>query len=362
MQSDLLVTLTDTELLREAGARVVIAGVDAPGGLMHSFANAFGRQGAAVRTWCYVRGAYASPFGALATRALWRLAPSVMSRRANARMAEALRDATSDLVVVLKGQFVLPETVDTIRRATGAVVVNYYPDDPFEADASMGLTGGPSVLRAYDRCYTFAQHLVEEYRRHGVTDVEWMPFARDIDQHSFVPAIEPPEFDAVFVGNLDSERVRWLEAVAARHRVGIFGEHTLAAVPAASPLRRATFLPAAYEAELGKALARGAVSLNVMRLQNRFSHNMRSYESLACGAFTISQWTPELERMFRDGEEVVFAKSPEEMAALVGAWLPRRERRRAVAAAGFARVADDTYDARARTMLDYVGASGVSRR
>ena len=335
---------------------VTILGVDAPGGMMRSFARAFGREGTAVRSWCLVREAYRSPLGSFATRVLWRLAPSMMTARANRRIVDAIAAAETDLVLVIKGQFILPATIETIRRETGAVVVNYYPDDPFEADSSKGMVAGVESLASYDRCYTFARHLVDEYRRRGIAEVEWMPFARDIDQQWPVPAVNPPEFDAVFVGNLDGDRVRWLEAVAARYRLAIFGELTRAVVPARSPLRRATFLPAAYESDLGPALARGAASLNVMRHQNRLSHNMRSYESLACGAFTISQWTPELETMFRDGHEVVFARSPDEMADLVGYWRTRRDERLAIARNGFARVADDTYDLRARAILQVIPA------
>lgn len=340
----------------KAPARVLLLGEDAPGGLMRSFARAFRREGATVRTWCLVREAYRSSLGSFATRVLWRLAPSAMTARANRRIVDAIAGVEADLVLVIKGQFVLPATIETIRRGTGAVVVNYYPDDPFEIDASKGLVAGVESLASYDRCYTFARHIVDEYRRRGITSVEWMPFARDVDQQWPVPPVAPPEFDAVFVGNLDADRVRWLEAVAARYRLAVFGHLTRAVVPARSSLRRATFLPAAYESELGRALARGAVSLNVMRHQNRFSHNMRSYESLACGAFTISQWTPELETMFRDGYEVIFARSPDEMAELVGYWRTRPEERLEIARNGFARVADDSYDVRARAILDAIPA------
>jgi hypothetical protein len=277
-----------------------------------------------------------------------------MIRQVNRRVVRELSGHSADLVMVIKGEYVLPATVHTLRERSGGRVVNYYPDDPFSKDPSMGLVAGVETLAAYDRCYTFARHLMSDYTRHGVRDVEWLPFARDPDMHSPVVPAEPPDFDAVFVGNLDEERVKWLAPIAARYRLAIFGEHTRAAVPRASPVSRATFLPAAYGPDLARAQARGAVALNIMRVQNRRSHNMRSFDSLASGAFTLSQWTEELETMFRDGEELVFARDPEEMAAKVGEWLPHPNARRQVAQAGFARVEHDTYQVRARTILNAI--------
>jgi spore maturation protein CgeB len=184
--------------------------------------------------------------------------------------------------------------------------------------------------------------------------VTWLPFARDPDQHSPMSQSPTPEFDIVFVGNLDAERVQWLEGVAASFNVAIFGEHTRAAVPRQSVLRKATFLPAAYGSALCRTLARGAISLNVMRRQNRFSHNMRSFESLACGAFTLSQRTPELCTMFREDVELAFASTPEELSSRIDYWLSRAAERRRIGAAGFRRVENDTYEERARTILAVV--------
>lgn len=333
-----------------AAPRVRLLGVDAPGSLMYSFEAGFRRLGAEVSTYCLNR-AFRGSLGRTVARVGRRLLPDTMIRIANERVVREQPSGSAELILVLKGEYLLPSTVEALRASTGAVVANYYPDDPFSTDPSMGLVAGVKTLTAYDVCFTFARHLLDDYRRAGVANADWLPFARDPDQFSPVPPVEPPEFDAVFVGNLDEERVRWLAPVAARWRLAVFGEHTLAAVPRTSALRGATFLPAAYGAQLAHSLARGAVALNMMRIQNRRSHNMRSFESLASGAFTLSQWTEELETMFRGGEEVVFARDPDEMADAVGRWLPKREERLAIARAGFARVEHDTYEGRARTIM-----------
>ena len=126
-------------------------------------------------------------------------------------------------------------------------------------------------------------------------------------------------------------------------------------MPRRSVLARATFAPAAYGRDLARALASGVISLNVMRPQNARSHNMRSYESPACRAFTLSQRTPELRELFVEGEEIACFETLDELRDTVSRWLPDARGRERVAGSGFARVRDDTYARRAGEILERTG-------
>jgi spore maturation protein CgeB len=334
--------------------RVLILGEDAPGGLMASYARGFFELGIETRTFCLAR-AYAATLPSIRTRALRRIAEPVLLGAFNDHVARELSGIEVDLVLVIKGHRLSAVTVDRIRESSGAPIVNFYPDDPFSRERSNRLAHGLNVLAAYDACFTFARHLVPEYERAGAQAVHYLPFARDPELHAPVAAVSPPAFDVVFVGNLDEERVRYLGALAPDYRVAVFGERTTVTVPRGSALARATFAPAAYGTDLARALACGAISLNVMRPQNARSHNMRSFESPACGAFTLSQRTPELSELFAEGEEIACFGSVNELREAVARWLPDARARAAVAGSGFARVRDETYSRRACAILERTG-------
>ena len=334
--------------------RVLILGEDAPGGLMASYARGFAELGVEARTFCLAR-AYASVLPSIRPRALRRVAEPMLLAAFNAAVERDLSGAAADLVLVLKGHRLSTDTISALRESIGAPVVNFFPDDPFSRERSNRLAYGEAVLAAYDACFTFARHLMAEYERAGARAVYYLPFARDPELHAPPTPAGAPEFDVVFVGNLDDDRVAWLDAVASDHRVAVFGERTTVVVPRRSALARATFGPAAYGAALAETLGRGAISLNVMRPQNARSHNMRSFESLACGAFTLSQRTPELTTLFADGEEVVCAGSIAELRESVDRWLGDPEGRASIARAGFERVREDTYARRACTLLERSG-------
>lgn len=328
---------------------------------MGSYERGFAELGIQTQTFCLAR-AYESSVPAIRSRALRRVAEPVVLSTFNENVARDLTGVEVDLVLVIKGHRLSPTTVARIRESIGAPVVNFFPDDPFSKERSNRLAYGPNVLTAYDACFTFARHLIPDYERAGVRQVQYLPFARDPALHA--PAVSPaePVFDVVFVGNLDSDRVTFLDALARDYRVAVFGERTAAVVPRGSALARATFAPAAYGDDLAHALACGAISLNVMRPQNSRSHNMRSFESPACGAFTLSQRTPELSELFVEGEQVICFSGVDELRDAVARWLAEARARIGIAAAGYARVRDDTYARRANTMLQTAGlTSGAAQ-
>lgn len=331
--------------------RVLIVGEEAPGALADSYARAFRSLGAEVARLCTRRGAWLGVPGA-GTRAGRRLLAPLAARALNRRVRRAAGEG-AELVLVVKGAELEPATVAALRRATGAPVVNLYPDDPFSTLRANRLRHGPAVLREYTHCFTFARHLVDAYSRAGAA-ASYLPFAWDEHLHRPCPPAGAASLDAVFVGNLDAERIRWLEAVDPA-RLAVFGEHTRAALPRGSRLARARFFPAVYGRDMAALLARSRISLNVMRAQNAASHNMRSWESPACGAFTLSQHTAELAELFRDGEEVALAATPAALGEAVEHWLARPEERARVAAGGLRRVAGESYAARAATILRTVG-------
>lgn len=282
-----------------------------------------------------------------------RLFEPVIVRAYNSMVKRELHRVDADLILVVKGQHLHPKTIRSIRQSVGAPIVNFYPDDPFLNVWANRLTYGSEVLASYDACFSFARHLVPEYRKSGATQTHYLPFARDPVLHRPPGCIhENPPYDVVFVGNLDSVRIKWLEPLSDL-QIAIYGEQTREALSYFSPLHRADFYPAAYGADLARALQQGAISLNIMRRQNERSHNMRSFESPACGAFTLSQRTPELTELFNEGNEIACFGTPEELQKKIDFWLRHPRKRKSVARRGFRRVKNDTYKKRALAILEH---------
>jgi glycosyltransferase involved in cell wall biosynthesis len=332
--------------------RVLIMGHDEPGSLMRSYAGGFRERGLSVETYCLAKAL------ASITRLPRRRPVDVaLARRRGARLSRKVvddhRGVRADLALVLKGEYLRAEAVSAMRVELGCPVINLYPDDPFSGVAVNRLVFGPAVLRAYDGRYTFSRRLVGAYRRAGVSEVEWLPFARDPALHAPFRATGPPKADVVFVGNFDQARAEWLSALE-RFRVVVHGDLRINRRMArrVRGLRGFILRSPAVGPEMSRALANGAISVNVLREQNKGSHNMRSFESLACGAFTISEDSEEIRSLFEDGVHLVTVRDPAELAAAAVRWLRDPVGRARIAEAGFRRVEHDTYTRRCDFLLE----------
>ncbi len=327
---------------------LLLAGEDIPGSLGISYADAFQSLGWTV-TYFPLSAAGALHKGILA-RARARIASRATESRLNEGLRAEVRRLRPDLSLVIKGHRLSAATIAELRQTSALGAINFYPDDPFSSAAVN--EASTATLREYSACFIFAEHLLPSYKAIRVRAAYYLPFARDPALHAPAP-VHDPEFEAVFVGNLDADRVKWLEAIADRD-IAIFGHETRRAIPAGSKLNRAAFFSPVFGADLAKALGRGRVSLNFLRRQNAGSHNMRSFESPACGAFTLSQRSPELIKLFRVGEEIETFSTARELSDGLSASLANPEKRARIAEAGFRRVEHDTYARRVETMLSSI--------
>jgi len=91
--------------------------------------------------------------------------------------------------------------------------------------------------------------------------------------------------------------------------------------------------------------------------------SMRTFESLGCGAFYLTQWTPAVENLFSNHEHLVWSKSPQETVELVEYYLARPEERQRIARNGQAYVyARHTYHHRAEEFLNALQTPAVGSR
>jgi spore maturation protein CgeB len=337
--------------------RVLILGHDEPGGLMHSYARGFEEMGHAVQSYCLAT-ALASVRRIPSNRVTDAALARPFGRRLNEKVAADLEHLSADLVLIIKGEHLSPDGIRAIRSRLRCPVINFYPDDPFSHLHFNRLVFGPDTLRAYDACFTYSRRLARRYEDLGILHVDWLPFARDPALHAPPPDRPQVRSALVFAGNLDAERLDWLEAVADLE-IEVYGDirRNRRAIRKRPSLKSIKLHPPAVGLEMATALRRGAISLNLLRVQNKGSHNMRSFESPACGAFTLSERSDEIVELFQDDVEIVTFADRHELRTATEHWLDQPQGRSEIAAAGFERVRSDTYTQRARWILEHL--SGV---
>lgn len=294
----------------------------------------------------------------------WRLWSNRLSRRlierqildrfSRAFLPALLAAGTFDALFVGKGIWSTPRLWREYKAARpDTTLICYNADDPITT-WSRG-ANRPWVTEAipyYDLYVTYNRALIEPINQAGGKAVLRLPFAWDPDIHPRQAFDDSA--DVVFIGNSDAYREEWLTAlvehpVAADWRVHVYGQwHEVKS----AALRRAIQPVQKTGAEMARLTAGARVALNILRRQNEGSHNMRTFETPGCGGVLASQFSPEQEAVFPDGEAAIYFTTPEEVAPKLAPFVQDPDRLAAVRANAYERVASETYLARAQVLAE----------
>jgi hypothetical protein len=281
------------------------------------------------------------------------------------RLVAELTRLAPDVVMFIKADNVHPTFYPLIRRVTGAPLVVFHPDDPFNQGSF--IARGPSHPRAIgqakaaDLSITWSDRIIERLAAVGVKRQRYLPFSCDPTLHP-VPSVSDEERRALgaqvtFIGNWDAERERWMTAVAAACEAdGV--ELALWGLVywrrAADPrVRRAWRGRALLGSEMSKAVAASDINLNILRAQNKDATNMRTFEIPCVGGFMLHERSAMLGRHFKIGEAVDDFGTPDELATKVRLWLSRPTERARMAAQGHQTALAWTYTDWARQVLEW---------
>jgi spore maturation protein CgeB len=325
--------------------------------LASSYLRAFEAAGASVIPFDESeRAAHFSPW--LRTRVGHRLSVGSLALRSlgarawNQRLLSRVREAKPDLLLVLKGDFVMRETIEAIRDL-GVVVFIFHTDNPFPGHAS----SRPETIaaaRACDCYFIWARSLVSALRDAGAPRVEYLPFGWDPFVLPHAPYKGDAEWDAGFVGGWDREREEWLAPVAARVDLRVWGPPYWTRTRPGSPLRAAWQGTALHGAAAAEVLRRTPISLNIVRRQNLPDGViMRTFELPGCGAFALSRRTSGAMEIFPEGEAGAYFDTPEELLEQLDRYSVDVAARQRMARAAHLIVSQaHTYEHRARQIID----------
>lgn len=306
------------------------------------------------------------PFCELRKIKLWRfrLARRLFERQIiaafNRKWIQGLVETPADIVWAGKGAWAVPWLWKEFKkRKPKSKLVCYNADNPIVTYSRGG--NRPWVTEAipcFDLYCTYNDSLIEALRSAGARQAVRIPFAWDPWLHPEME-LSPEDYrhyacDAVFVGNGDAYREKWMgdiiqDANGRNWQIRIYGDW--------SRCRDRTVMQAVCDAqlygrEMVKAIRSAKICINILRIQNEGSHNMRTFEIPGCGGLMASQYSPEQNEFFPDDEEAIYFKSATEAVEKMSALISQPERLATMRKRAHERAHSNTYVHRARAMMD----------
>lgn len=273
--------------------------------------------------------------------------------KANTKMKKEVTEYNPDALLTLKGELILPETIEWVRDKLGVPTILWCPDDP-----QLFNTVSRRIAPAYDYVFTNSTDAIYWYRDIGVKRVKWIGFGCDPGLHRRVILTKEEKMkyggDICFVGTFFPERLEILR-VLKDFDLKIWGPGWNNIFKKEEELLKLYGNEGVFLEEMVKIYNARKIVLNIQHVQQKYGRltvNMKIFEVTGCGAFLLTARQKGIEDLFEIGKEIVCYESKEELMELVKYFLNNQEEREKIAINGQKRAyKDHTYEKRMKEIL-----------
>ncbi len=246
-----------------------------------------------------------------------------------------------DLVFVIKGESLLPGTIDALRKQ-GAKTANWTLDEPF---GEFSMHNKVQTIPEYDSFFIFDSHYCKLLEEAGAKNAVFLPCSSEpILYHEQLPW-EKRQYlcDAGFVGSHQQNRQAVLERVADLD-VKVWG-YRWPSISHDSPLWPKIEREIPKGDKTMKGLNRMCLLWNSIRCNINVHHmqarhdgaNLRVFDLMATKSFQLCDMIPGLDEVVKTGQDVIAYRSPAELRKMISYFSESEDERK--------RIVDKAYDA-----------------
>jgi spore maturation protein CgeB len=233
---------------------------------------------------------------------LYRAGLSRILHSINDDLLRKVESFKPDVLFVFKGMEIFPAILKTIKDK-GIKLANYNPDNPFIfSGRGSGNKNVTNSIPLFDLFMSYDRGICREMESRFNITSRLLPFGFDIPDALFEACKREPEIVKLcFIGNTDTFRLEFLNNLAtAGIELDLYGMNW----KESSLHKNIQFKGAVFEEELWKKLRAYRVQLNLMRIHNPDSHNMRSFEIAGIGGIQLAPATEDHRIYFTDGKDI----------------------------------------------------------
>jgi spore maturation protein CgeB len=282
--------------------RILIVGSDKIYAIENFYKKYLEQRGVEVRLFTAQNYFYLYYQKSLFNKILYRASLSGINTKINRLFRKNTDEFKPDIIWVFKGMEISPASL-IWAKSRNIKLANYNPDNPFIfSGRGSGNSNVTHSVSLYDLHFTYNLEVKKKLEQEYQLPTVYLPFGFDLDDQLFRVCEEQEEIlKLCFAGNPDAKRADFIENIAkAGIQIDVYGNDWTRYVK--NPL--ISIYPPVYGKEFWKILRRYRVQLNLMRIHNEDSHNMRSFEVPAVGGIMLAPDTREHRMFFEDRKEV----------------------------------------------------------
>ena len=282
------------------------------------------------------------------------LSPFLKTINLNKIFISKVLEVKPDLIFIIKGSFISPETLKEIKNRISVSLFCFNPDNPFNLNKGASNENIRKCIPLYDCYFIWGKFLIPQLLKAGAKRAEYLPFAYDPELHYPVSVNEEEKKifgnDIAFIGSYDKEREEFLLNLI-DYALAIWG-NGWNKLPIFSPLRKKWKGRDAIGEDFSKVCSASKIILNHIRAQNGNAHNMKTFEIPACGGFMLTNRTKEQCGFFEEGKEICCFETPDELKNKIKQFLNNYETRKNISKNAYDKVQKHSYNVRIKEILN----------
>jgi spore maturation protein CgeB len=249
-----------------------------------------------------------------------RLGLTYIYQKINSSFKVKVEEFKPDFIWVFKGMEIAPESL-IWAKSRGIKLINYNPDNPFIfTGRGSGNKNVKDSLDLFDLHYTYSIEILTQLQERKNFLSMLLPFAYELPKNlSEKNLLEVSEINKVcFVGNPDHTRAKFLlKLVNNGILIDLYGNNWDKFIKH----ENASIMLPVYGDDLWLTLRKYRVQLNMLRVHNLTSHNMRTFEIPGVGGIQLAPYTKEHNLFFEDQREIFLYKEPSDAVSQINTLL-----------------------------------------
>ncbi len=229
---------------------------------------------------------------------LYRIGISNILFRINRIIKQKVNEFKPDVILVFKGMEIFPSTLRWIKKKS-ILTVNYNPDNPFIfSGRGSGNKHLKNSLPFYDLFITYDNRIASSVKSKLGIECAVIPFG--FDQVLEFAESQEEILKLCFVGNEDKERLSFLNELSKRGiEIDLYGDWNKKFLHS-----NINYLGKLNNDELLSRMSKYRIQLNLLRIHNSGSHNMRTFEIPASGSIQLAPLTSDHLTFFVPDKEI----------------------------------------------------------
>lgn len=243
----------------------------------------------------------------ITNKLIYKIGLSSILKKINQLFKKEVEAFKPDIIWVFKGMEIFPESL-IWASGLGIKLANYNPDNPFLfTGKGSGNKNVTDSIGLYDLHFTYNLSIKEKLEKESNAKTAYLPFGYEIANSVLEKCRQEKEVVKLcFLGNPDKQRATFIKALIGEGlEIDIYGNNWSRFCQHS----RMKVYPAVYRDEYWKNLYRYRVQLNIMRIHNEHSHNMRTFEVPGVGGIELAPDNIEHRLFFEERKEIFLYKN-----------------------------------------------------